>query len=98
MSGKKLTWGAAVREHFPRASDSDVEFILWEMTCYPFSTITALEQIKALAEKVFPDKDGWEMRVHKQHEIEEKEIIDAMREPMDRIVAATTPTNPKEGE
>ncbi len=32
---KAKTWGDVVREYVPDATDKEVDFILWEYTCYP---------------------------------------------------------------
>lgn len=41
------TWGDVVRQYKPDATDEEVEYILWNETCYPFDTETALKQIHA---------------------------------------------------
>lgn len=57
------TWGECVREHFPKADDQLVDFILWGMTCYPFDTETTMRQLKELAEEVRPLESGWHDRL-----------------------------------
>lgn len=77
-SGK--SWGEQVRAFFPDADDDLVVDILWEMTCYPFDVPMAIKQLKALAEKVEPSKEGWRDRLAIQVEKEWDEMWAAMKE------------------
>jgi len=41
----KFSWYDCIRHYYPDATDEECEYILWEETCYPFSTEKAIEQI-----------------------------------------------------
>jgi len=40
-----MSWHGVIRHYWPDASDEHCEFVLWECTCYPFDTKTALKQL-----------------------------------------------------
>ena len=42
------TWGEIVRHYKPEATDEEVDFILWEQTCYPMDNFTTIEQLNVL--------------------------------------------------
>lgn len=43
---KKLTsWGDIVRHYKPDVTDEEADFILWEKTCYPMSTVETIKQL-----------------------------------------------------
>ncbi len=35
---KTKTWRDMAREYVPKATDEEIDFILWEYTCYPFGS------------------------------------------------------------
>lgn len=40
-----LTWIGCVKYYKPELTDGEADYILWEFTCFPFDTDTALSQI-----------------------------------------------------
>lgn len=51
MNVDKLTWGEVIRAFKPDASDEEVDFVLWEHTCYPFDNEMTLKQLEQFYEK-----------------------------------------------
>jgi hypothetical protein len=49
----KMTWTEVVRYYKPDATDDEVEYLLWNETCYPFSDESTLKQIN----RFFNSKD-----------------------------------------
>ena len=45
---EKRTYQDLVREYFPKATDEEVEFILWEKTAFPFASEATLREQLAL--------------------------------------------------
>lgn len=41
------TWGELFRKYKPEITDKEIEFILWNETCYPFDDPTAVKQVIA---------------------------------------------------
>lgn len=39
-----MTWRDLVRKYFPNASDEECDFILWERTAFPVSSIETIEK------------------------------------------------------
>ena len=37
-------WGDLVLKYFPNATEEEMDFILWEKTCYPFGTADQVEK------------------------------------------------------
>lgn len=50
----KVHWHEIVKHYWENATDEDVDFILWEMTCFPFDAEEALDQLYELYLE-FPD-------------------------------------------
>lgn len=43
---KKMNWFDVIRFFSPTATDEMCDFLLWEQTCYPFSSEMTFKQIK----------------------------------------------------
>jgi hypothetical protein len=41
----KMTWQDVIRYYKPDATEEEIEYLLWNETCYPFSDETTLRQI-----------------------------------------------------
>lgn len=41
----KFSWGDVIRYYKPDATDDEIEFILWEKTCYPMDSETTVKQV-----------------------------------------------------
>ena len=41
----KLTWHQVFRHYFPSMTDDEIDFLLYEHTCYPMDSETALRQV-----------------------------------------------------
>ena len=46
LEGK--SWGEVIRYFKPDATDEEVDYILWEETCYPMSTEETLKQLNEI--------------------------------------------------
>lgn len=55
-----------VRRYFPRATEADANFILWELTPYPCGN--PRERLEELAAKIRPKKRGWMRRLGYEYE------------------------------
>lgn len=42
------SWKEVVRHYKPNATDEDVDFILWERTCFPSCNETTLKQLNTI--------------------------------------------------
>lgn len=40
-----MTWGDYIRQYNPDATDKEVDYVLWEETCYPMDSEETLKQI-----------------------------------------------------
>lgn len=40
-----MTWKEVFHYYFPNMGDSEIDMLLWEMTCFPFDVEQTLEQI-----------------------------------------------------
>lgn len=68
---------------FPDANEQVCDFILWELTCFPFDTETTKKQIRELAEKVKPSEHDWVKRLQEEARRLEEYNSQAMRENCD---------------
>ncbi len=41
----KFTMQDCIKHYFPDITDEEIEFILWEKTCFPFSDETSINQL-----------------------------------------------------
>lgn len=48
ITKNRMTWAEVIRHYNPDATDEECEFILWEKTPFPMSSIGTLSAIKKL--------------------------------------------------
>lgn len=57
-----------IRQLFPRASDDEAGYLLWNATCYPIGSVSETnKQIRELAATVRPRKRGWQRRLNREY-------------------------------
>lgn len=47
----KMTWHQVFNYYFPKMKANEIDFILWEHTCYPFDGEETLKQVYKLYEQ-----------------------------------------------
>ncbi len=48
---EKVTWLEVMKGYDSTITEDEANYILWNETCYPFDTVTALKQIKEYFQK-----------------------------------------------
>lgn len=42
---KDMTWGQLIGYYFPKWTKQEIDWFIWNQTCYPFSTQKTLDQL-----------------------------------------------------
>lgn len=45
LAGKSITWMDLARRYKPDITEDELEYILWNETCYPFHAETTVKQL-----------------------------------------------------
>lgn len=70
-----MTWRELVRVYLPRVSDRDADYILWNMTAFPFNGLEGVkQQLAELAAVCAPvRKRGWYRKLWREaHRLDEE--------------------------
>lgn len=74
------TWRYVVHRYFPGVDLKMLDTILWNLTCYPFSSQLALKQLERVRRKAKPWNKGWHKRVYELIKIHDDEMTAALKE------------------
>lgn len=78
MKWKGKTLSYLLHRLFPGASESQLDGILWGLTCYPFSP-RCIQDLYKVRRRIKPWNKGWTKRLEAEHKRQDEEMTLAMR-------------------